>query len=459
MATISVTASATLIGSSNRFVLALYDNANPASPVFLESQSPNPPYPAPFSVTFAYNAIIGHAYIVELWESATTSPSGTLRNSTTITPAANTTNVRLNDELIVGTTTGLTDGNTVYTNASYIGWNIWFERVGSGTMRQVTTPQYTYDITTGKITLTDGTNFNNGETYITHFYPQIANAVQPVISDFLFGTIITASVTLTNANKNESLQIQSATNNIAIALPALSSISDFDGIYLASIGGNHINAVINTNGTDKIQFSTQVTQLIIGQCEILELFKMTLSGVSLWYIKGQVPPSINMRGELVHAYISNQTNCVPAVGSLVLRATFPGLWAFVSANGLAVTESSWANTDTNGNFINKAKYSSGDGIASFRLPDLTNYHGMHAASSSPGNFTDQQVGQHAHPINTLNYGDAGVVGILGPGSPNNGVSGGATAGGGAYKVDATDPNVGGTLNLIKSTSFIPLIRC
>lgn len=50
-------------------------------------------------------------------------------------------------------------------------------------------------------------------------------------------------------------------------------------------------------------------------------------------------------------------------GALLLRADFPNLWTFAQASGMLTTDAAWLAGD-------HGKFSSGDGVTTFRLPDM-----------------------------------------------------------------------------------------
>ncbi|MBS1915658.1 MAG: hypothetical protein JST87_05235 [Bacteroidetes bacterium] len=415
MAQIQVSIEGSLINSSNNFVVALYDSTAPT--VVLESQAPTKPYSNPFQVTFAYDATIGRTYIVKLWESADTTPSGTVRNSTSITPSANSTSVRFNDELIVDTSAGLTSGTDTYVNSSYIGWDLWFERKGEGTMFATTgTPEYTYDKTTGTITLPSGITFQPGEEFVTHFYPQIGTNIQTVSGGISSGVIISANTTFDNTYKNKAIFCQGSTSQLVCSLPALSTLLDYDYIYIYSNGGSHINLVLNTQGTDKINSSSQVTQIILGQCEVLKLFKAN----GVFNIDNDIAGVLGV-GEFVYTMALVDANTLQCAGQLVNRADYPRLWAWVQTldSSMLVTEAALATTDGNGNLINQAKFSSGTTSSNFRLPKLTNYELLKVVDGTArkaGSFEEEDLKPHSH-VQTLfqavNNGGLKPVGFSG----------------------------------------------
>jgi microcystin-dependent protein len=59
------------------------------------------------------------------------------------------------------------------------------------------------------------------------------------------------------------------------------------------------------------------------------------------------------------------TGYLKANGSLLSRAAYPALWAFAQASGnLAVSDGAWAS----------GQFSPGNGVSTFRIPDLRGYH-------------------------------------------------------------------------------------
>ena len=132
---ISLASEATLNVLTNNFVFALYDASNPT--VLIESQAPTKPYAVPIQISFLYNCLVGNLYIVRLWESTGTTPTGVIRNS--LTQAVNSTGyntaiTRFPDYLEADITSGLVNGTTSYVNTSWAGWDYNIERIGLGTM-------------------------------------------------------------------------------------------------------------------------------------------------------------------------------------------------------------------------------------------------------------------------------------------------------------------------------------
>src|ERR1700690_3558171 len=101
---ISVSSQTSLLNVANFFVFALYDASAPAT--LLESQQPPKPYGNPLQISFLYNCLKGHIYIIKLWESADSTPTGVVRNSFSQAVNANSLLVRAPEYYTVGIDAG-----------------------------------------------------------------------------------------------------------------------------------------------------------------------------------------------------------------------------------------------------------------------------------------------------------------------------------------------------------------
>ena len=210
-----------------------------------------------------------------------------------------------------------------------------------------------YDPNTGEISLTNGITFNNLERFIVHFYPK-AQIASPIISS---GRIITTDTTLTSDDLNTAIILQSNTSTLNITLPT--NIPDWSRLYIYSMGGSHINASIICQGSDTIQYNSQVSQIILGQGETLQLYKAfgTLN------VDGTLN-GIEEVGEIFQSYSSSETNAYLLNGSIVSRLTYIRLWNWVQSNpSILIDQSLWPNS--------KKFFGTGDGSTTFQLPDLT----------------------------------------------------------------------------------------
>lgn len=365
---------ATLIVPENNFVIS-WQLASGGG--VIGSIAPIKPYGNPFQVVIP-NLTVGLTYIIILWESTTTSPAGTNRNSTNLTPSANTTTVRFPEYLVVDATPGLISYTSTYANTSYVGWGYDVEKVGQGTLfpfgaPNVSDPDYDQDIAGGFHYVRSGDVFAPGEKYVVRFQPQVAPVVASSVGPISGGLIITAPTTMNNTYLNQALYLQGSGSALPIILPTLSSVMDYQFLYFYSAGGNHITSMLTCPGSDKIQYNTLITQMRMCQAEQLKLFKAN----GVWNID-QVSPNVAAVGELVYKYTNTEFPYVFANGALVSRTAYAGLFAWVNANpAVRTSEATWANpqiVDGTTYYPNKGLFTLGDGSTTFRVPLLANYY-------------------------------------------------------------------------------------
>jgi hypothetical protein len=396
---ISVSSQTSLLNDSNYFVFALYDASAPTT--LLESQQPAKPYGNPLQISFLYNCIKGHIYIIKLWESADSTPTGVVRNS--FSQAVNAFNifVRLPEYYEVDVDAGWTNGATSVTDTSWAGWDYWIIRNPDLMFpddSSSTTPEY-HKVNTGGFNLVQpGDSLQPHERFGVFFVPQtfVDNSGTSI---FATGRILTADTTLTNADKGQALLIQSATSKITITAPSLSLMADFDFLYLYSCGGSHINAVIAFQGSDKVNYNGSLrSQLILGQSENLKIYK----AFGVWNVENECFGIKNV-GQFINSY-SNEINAILCDGSLKLRAEYPRLWEWVQQldASVVVTDTAWTSTfiTVNGvTYLTKIGcFSTGDGSTTFRVPLNTNFfiRAIDGTGRTPGSFEVQNVQPHIH---------------------------------------------------------------
>ena len=377
MANAAIGFQSTLTTPSNNFVAALYDPST--GPITLLEQQLIPKsggiYPPGFSVTFITTLTINKIYRVILWETSGTTAGGTSKVSGDFPASVNSVNLRSPLYLTADISAGLISGTNTYVDSTLIGWGIYIILPGSGPSYPGAGNDYTFDPTTGTITYLLG-NWAPGQRVPIFFQPQITAAAPSAVSAIQSGAIITASRSLVDTDKNKALYLQATGSGLSLPLPALSTISDYDHIVLYSNGGNHINAVIPTSGSDIIQrykTSTAITQLILGQGEKLDLFKAN----GVWNVD-YIDAQIDRVGEIVYKYTKGDLNLLFADGSLLNRAQYPRLFAYVQALQTAgapcvVTEATWAASavyDGITYFPNKGCWTMGDLSTTFRIPLL-----------------------------------------------------------------------------------------
>lgn len=403
---ISVSSQTTLNNAANNFVFALYDASAPS--VLLESQAPAKPYGVPLQVTFTYNCVSGHIYIIRLWESADTTPTGVVRNSFSQSVQSNTSTItlKMDEYLEADVTTGLTSGTTAYVNTDWAGWVYSIERIGQGTMVPIssgdTDPNYSINVLGGFNLTQTGDTFQPNEKFVVRFIPQVTTGPTPAGTPspvFSAGQIITANKTLTSADSGQALILQGASNKLAVTMPPLSSVADFTFFYFFSNGGSHINAVLQAAGTDKFSYNGNQSQIILGQCEVARVYK----AFGVWNLENELT-GVNKVGETFFAYSNTIINSAPFAGQLLDRTVYARAWAFVQSlpSGSILSDTAWSSSylivDGQNIYTGKGFFSTGDGSTTFRMPLLTDkmLKGSDGVSRTIGDLELDQLLSHEH---------------------------------------------------------------
>lgn len=146
-----------------------------------------------------------------------------------------------------------------------------------------------------------------------------------------------------------------------------------------------------------------------------------------------------------YGYIAHDYHIIGR-GIVYNRADYPALWAAVEANGLYQDEASW-QTDNTTNGMN-GLFSSGDGSATFRSPNLDGAVLKADSARSVGAYEADDVKAHTH--NMVMYSSGGWGGCTAGGPQSSG--GGVCATRGGYV-----SNSGGTETKVKNIAILPLI--
>lgn len=386
-----------LINPANQFVVTLATVSSPG--VILETVPVAGPYTPPWQMAFTTAlAEDGTMYIATLWESPNSTATGLVRDSHSFDATQSGTTFRDNLDLIADTSPGLTSGLNKYTDPSnsLAGWTYTLFRVGGGPL--MLTTDYTLD-SNNNWTLVDGTTIQPLERYVLIFQGKLGAAVPPPPSLISSGLVITGNVTMDATYINKQLILQGAGLSMTETLPPLSAVTDFQRVIISSCAGTHVNAVINTSGTDKIQRydgNTNLrTQLILGQNENLELYRMTVSGTPYWFVSGDLK-GVDAVGKVVEHYGATMTNGLVLNGQQVLKTTYARLWAWVQLqSGILVSQATWSHTNSSGFSDQKGNYWTPTDTTKFGLPDLTVF-GFRRSKNAPGVFEQEDLMTHAH---------------------------------------------------------------
>jgi len=415
---ISVSSQTTLQNPANFFAFALYDASAPT--VLLETVTPAKPYGNPLQISFTFNCISGHIYIIKLWESANGTATGVVRNSFSQAVNAFSILVRLPEYLEADITPGLVSGATSYVDPTLAGWDYWIERVGSGTITPdfapTTNPVYHKD-TDGFTLIQAGDNFQPNEKFNIFFIPQAVplapGAPSPTFSS---ARIVTADEVFTNADIGTALILQSATTSINTVLPPVSGMPDFSWFYIYSNGGNHKNASIAATAGDVFYYTGNKSKIVLGQGEVLRCYK----AFGKLYIDNDLFGAKAV-GEVLYNYFQSELNTLLMDGREKNRADYPRLWSFIQTldAGVVVSDTAWNSTtvirDGITYYTKKGCFSTGDGSTTFRLPLLTNQmlKGVDGSIRLIGSLEIESTISHAHatPHSTSNTpGGTGYIG-------------------------------------------------
>lgn len=416
--------------TTNYLVSAIYEcNIDGSVGPLVSFQAFAAPHSAPRNVSFTGLEAIVFKHI--LWENTTAAPGGTERGSFIFDPSYEASGVTVRPDLIltVGAGTGNpVAGETSFLRADLAGWDYSISKRGVGVMKD---PEEVSVNPLGGWSLTQaGDIFGDGDVWVLSFVPQVSDVpIEPQISGKVFSSsdIVTANTTLVAGDIGKAKVIQSATDNITITLPALSAVGSNRMIALISEGGNHKNASIVAAGTDKINFNgTASTSIILGQCERIYIYRgVDDGGNPVWQVS-MAQGQFNEVGQVIHGFSTTQRNCVFADGALLDRVVYPRLWAWVQTlpADMLVSDANWLNPALN----NKARFSTGDGATTFRIPQLYAYgflRGVDGIVRKSGSFQDHAMLNHQHEgtIGTL------VTSLFGRGiSRLMGIYGGLAAG-------------------------------
>lgn len=400
--TANISIAATLNNTANNFVIS-WQLASGGG--IISSIAPVKPYGNPFQVNIP-GLTPNVTYIVTLWESTTTAPTGTIRNATNVIPSSTTTTIRADDYLTADITPGLVSNTSTYVNTTYAGWIYDTERVGQGTMYpdsapDALDPDYHQDATGGFTLLHAGDTWAPNEKLVVKFQPQVAPAAAATVGAITTGVVIAADTILDSTYLNEAIFLQGSGSVLNITLPALSTVSDYQFMYFYSAGGSHISAPITAAGTDKYQRRTQVSRIVLNQNEVLKIFKAN----GIWNIDF-LSPTVDMVGEIIYKMTNTDFNYLYADGSLVSRTQYARLFDYVNANpSITVTETNWGASSTIDLIVyrlNKGFFTLGTNTSNMRLPLLAGQFirgagtGSDGITRSAGEGKNDAMAKHKH---------------------------------------------------------------
>jgi hypothetical protein len=353
-------------GITANLYVAVYYATSPNAEV--AHQLINPPHVA--SVQVAIPNLDPVALLIKIFETTGTVAGGTVRANFMLDPESGGVELRLDKFYHAGVDPELPVGGNTLTDATLEGWNFTFELAGAGT--QEPGDHYTYDDSIGQIILINpaGYQTQQGELWVLHFVPKVVSTTPSSSNAGTFSTlqVINDDKTLTNTDAGSGFLIVGNPAVVNITLPALSLVASYKPWPFFSYPGLHIAVVLKAVGTDQIlayggTVRTDNGSFILGQYENVTLIPTTLG----WLAQPQGADGRDV-GEIVYRYDTLNNNVIFASGQLISRTTYIRLWNYVQRldPSLLITDAQWNNAALN----NTAKYSTGDGSTTFRVPRL-----------------------------------------------------------------------------------------
>lgn len=397
------------VSITNKIAITVAESAVPS--VIVDSQEFNPPHSSNRNVTFTGLNPVSH--IVNTYETTGLPTLGQLLHSFQYDPTFQQAIIKPTELL------RLPLGGTQYTDVSWKGFQIdTIERVGSGTQYVGENINYLFDVdgdVIGFELAIAGDQFGDNEKFVVRFLPQIVT-VNPIVQTqkIIAGEdILTSDVTLTQTESGKLLIASGLTEHFTITLPDIISVPSDTPYYIISEGGVHLNVTIKASGTNSIFFEGDaLPEIHLSQNEQVWL-KRTPSG---WRIM-QCSDGIFLAGQVIAHYENNLKGYILADGSVQDRLVLRKLWQRVQGfdvNSIC-SDADWNSLTVN----NKGKYSTGNNIDTFRLPQLYNAEyiaGVDGVTKFAGQFTAGTIGNHKHglPIGSINkFGNKANTGIRG----------------------------------------------
>jgi len=212
---------------------------------------------------------------------------------------------------------------------------------------------------------------------------------------------ITTSSTLSTSDVNKVLQLRAnSSTQLTLTLPAVQSVPHYSFVIIEAVINSTKQHKINVQSGQKIYMnSASNDQIYIGAGEVAWLYR----DEDGWYVFNDFG---KVYGALGRPYASYKVGLGEMLfdGSLQDRTEKARLWEEVQAYGSAlVSETTWQSSE---NY--RGCWSDGDGVNTFRAPDLMGMALRGVVSTSgtdplrpynnPGGFQDHMVGEHDHTI-------------------------------------------------------------
>lgn len=441
------------ISITEKIAVRVYSAAAPS--VVVDMQEFSAPHNTARNISFT-NLDPG-VYYVNTYSTPGDPVLGTLRHSFLYDPTFQSADIKATEFL------KMTAGTNQYTNSAWAGYDIDIVyRAAFGPL--FPTDQITW-VLDGSSKVIGFQLSQIGDVFVTDeqitvsFRPKITT-VSPVVTSSKFVTaeeIITDDVVLTSSQVGKLLRLQGVDAAFTVSLPAIGTIGAFSMFVLVSDGGSHTMVTLDIDGAGSINHFGNRTELHLAQGE-----KAWILYTGTDYVVLNDCPGPLRVGEIIDIYDKDDTvqGTIFADGTVFDRNEYRRLWDFVQQldSSMLITDAAWlASTAQHG------KFSSGDGVTTFRIPRLYTdgyARGVDGSTRLAGSHQDDKVLDHEHEstIGTL------PTTLFGRGLLNRLIGNyGATS---TNKTDLTGPpvdasgadNVKGSENLTNNFGVYKLIR-
>lgn len=213
--------------------------------------------------------------------------------------------------------------------------------------------------------------FSPDEEVIISFDPQFSAYIPTpdAIARFANGEqVITSSSAITGGMFRKLIVLQGASAILTIGLPSAAAYPQNVILAITSNGGIHRQATLTCSGSDTIAFNnTTWESFYLGQNDqILLIPNAASNGWRVVHYSGS--DRFNRIGTVDFGYLKGANQFIATTDTPVLRAEYPGVWAWVQRLAAAqpaavVDNATW--------LLNKGLWGTGDGSTTFNFPNLS----------------------------------------------------------------------------------------
>lgn len=414
---------------SNPIKYALFAASDPLAEI--ESQTFAAPHPVR-AVSFPGLERIN--YILRIYEMSNGLPIRTLVDDFNFNPDNQDIKYRTPEILVCGFTPGFNAGANSFTFDGTDGkpdWRNWTPIMQPpGFSPWLEGFNYTWDSSTGTLTMVDGQTFESEFRVLAEFQTIVdPGASGGVPSGRMFGEVleVTSDITLTADDFGKKILINPASTYLKITMPVITGVVQNKTIFFET--------GVDTGTPFCVEIEAQAgTQWAFGKAGRTSMFMIANETFTAyrhstaWHVQDAIGNYKNV-GEQTASDDDEMLGAILMAGQTLNATQYKRLYNEFVMNlppTQVVAYASWAT--------NKTKWSFVDSYGNFKCPDRTNMHERNANSTNvPGKYLAPMVGPHQHLIFGNNL--AGNPDV----SPTSGASRGYGDGGNlGYRISKSD---------------------